>query len=296
MSTSTSPYIGRFAPSPSGNLHFGSLVTALGSYLQARSQKGKWLVRIDDIDPPREVPGAADNILKTLAHYGLYWDDQVLYQSKRHDAYRAALDDLRQQGKSYYCTCSRQRIKALQGHYDGHCRNLHLPDHQAAIRLKQTHPVYQFTDRLRGEIVTPANVAEEDIIIHRKDGLFAYNLVAVVDDHYQNVTEVMRGADLIPTTSQQISLYHHLSLPVPDYAHLPRILNHDNNKLSKQNHATALPMTDPRPVICHALTLLNQPPIQHWRDLSTDEILKTATDKWQLAAIPSHDIIDNAYD
>ncbi len=172
---------------------------------------------------------------------------------------------------------------------------MYLPNHDAAIRLKQTHPVYQFTDRLRGEIYTEANIAEEDIIIHRKDGLFAYHLVVVVDDHYQNVTEVIRGADLIPATSQQISLYHHLSLPIPDYAHLPLILNHDNNKLSKQNHATALPMTDPRPVICHALKLLNQPSIEHWRDLSTSEILKIATDKWQLKAIPSHDIIDDAY-
>ncbi|EMI5490220.1 tRNA glutamyl-Q(34) synthetase GluQRS [Providencia stuartii] len=296
MKSTTSPYIGRFAPSPSGNLHLGSLVTALGSYLQARSQNGKWLVRIDDIDPPREVAGASQRILTTLEHYGLYWDDHVLYQSQRHDAYREALEYLHQQGKSYYCTCSRHRIKELQGHYDGHCRHLQLPALDAAIRLKQTHPVYQFTDKIRGTVYTEANVAEEDVIIHRKDGLFAYNLVVVVDDHYQNVTEVVRGADLIPATLQQISLYHHLSLPIPRYAHLPLILNHDNNKLSKQNHATALPMTDPRPVICHALALLKQPPIAHWQDLNTHQLLEIATRQWQLAVIPSHDIIDKTYD
>ena len=119
-------YIGRFAPSPSGDLHFGSLIAALGSYLQARSQQGRWLVRIEDIDPPREVPGAASRILRTLEHYQLHWDGSVLYQSHRHDAYRAALDALRHEHKAYFCTCTRSRIHSLGGFYDGHCRALHL--------------------------------------------------------------------------------------------------------------------------------------------------------------------------
>ncbi len=147
-----SHYVGRFAPSPSGDLHFGSLIAALGSYLQARAQRGQWLVRIEDIDPPREVPGAAARILSALEHYGLHWDGQVIYQSQRHDAYRAALDLLQRQGLSYYCTCTRSRIQHIGGLYDGHCRDLQLGPQGAAIRLRQTAPVYGFHDRLQGEL------------------------------------------------------------------------------------------------------------------------------------------------
>jgi glutamyl-Q tRNA(Asp) synthetase len=134
---SESHYIGRFAPSPSGELHFGSLIAALGSYLQARAQQGKWLVRIEDIDPPREVPGAAETILRQLEHYGLHWDGDVLWQSKRHDAYRERLAWLYEQGLSYNCTCTRARIQSVGGVYDGHCRTLNHGPENAAVRLRQ---------------------------------------------------------------------------------------------------------------------------------------------------------------
>ena len=190
-----SHYVGRFAPSPSGDLHFGSLIAALGSYLQARAQRGQWLVRIEDIDPPREVPGAAARILSALEHYGLHWDGQVIYQSQRHDAYRAALDLLQRQGLSYYCTCTRSRIQHIGGLYDGHCRDLQLGPQGAAIRLRQTAPVYGFHDRLQGELHADPALAGEDFIIRRRDGLFAYNLAVVIDDHFQGVTEIVRGSD-----------------------------------------------------------------------------------------------------
>lgn len=280
-----SDYIGRFAPSPSGELHFGSLIAALGSYLQARAHQGIWRVRIEDIDPPREVPGAASTILRQLEHYGLHWDGDVLWQSQRHDVYREHLDWLHTQGLSYYCTCTRARIQSIGGLYDGHCRDRHAGPENAALRLRQTRPVLGFYDHLRGDITTDAGLAREDFIIHRRDGLFAYNLAVVVDDHFQGVTEIVRGADLIEPTVRQISLYHHFGWPVPDYVHLPLALNGDGNKLSKQNHAPALPTGDPRPVLIQALQFLNQDIVKEWRELTVEDLLKVAVRNWRLAAI-----------
>ena len=197
---SESHYIGRFAPSPSGELHFGSLIAALGSYLQARARQGQWLVRIEDIDPPREVPGAAETILRQLEHYGLHWDGDILWQSQRHDAYRERLAWLAEQGLSYNCTCTRARIQSVGGVYDGHCRTRHNGPENAAVRLIQRTPVTQFTDVLSGTIQADERLAREDFIIHRRDGLFAYNLAVVIDDHFQGVTEIVRGADLVEPT------------------------------------------------------------------------------------------------
>lgn len=278
-------YIGRFAPSPSGELHFGSLIAALGSYLQARALGGQWLVRIEDIDPPREIPGAAGTILRQLEHYGLRWDGEVLWQSQRHNAYREALAWLREHNLSYYCTCSRSRIQQIGGFYDGHCRTLNHGPENAAMRLIQRQPVLSFEDRLRGTIVAEASLAREDFIIHRRDGLFAYNLAVVVDDNFQGVTEIVRGADLIEPTVRQISLYRQFGWPVPEYVHLPLALNEQGIKLSKQNHAPALPQGDPRPVLAAALAFLNQPLIAGWRDLSLDELLSEAVNNWALGAI-----------
>ncbi|WP_145542245.1 tRNA glutamyl-Q(34) synthetase GluQRS [Yersinia alsatica] len=279
-------YVGRFAPSPSGDLHFGSLIAALGSYLQARAQGGSWLVRIEDIDPPREIPGAAARILTALEHYGLHWDGPVIYQSQRHEAYRATLEWLKQQGLSYYCTCTRSRIQQIGGLYDGHCRERHLPADGAAIRLRQTQPVYSFYDKLLGELHAVPALAEEDFIIRRRDGLFAYNLAVVVDDAFQGVTEIVRGADLIEPTVRQIALYKQLQQPVPSYLHLPLALNPDGNKLSKQNHAPPLPNGDPRPILVEALKFLRQPLPECWQDLDLPLLLRFAVENWTLAAIP----------
>lgn len=287
-------YIGRFAPSPSGELHFGSLIAALGSYLQARAQQGRWLVRIEDIDPPREVPGAADTILKQLEHYGLHWDGDVLWQSQRHEAYRAALNWLRQQGLSYYCTCTRSRIQQIGGFYDGHCRTLGNGPQNAAMRLVQNNPVLSFQDGLRGQLHADESLAREDFIIHRRDGLFAYNLAVVVDDHFQGVTEIVRGADLIEPTVRQISLYQQFGWPAPGYIHLPLALNEQGFKLSKQNHAPALPQGDPRPLLVEALRFLNQQVADGWQDLTLERLLEQAVMNWSLNSVPVNTSFSNA--
>ncbi len=279
-----SDYIGRFAPSPSGELHFGSLIAALGSYLQARAKGGIWRVRIEDIDPPREVPGAADTICDSSI--ATVCTGTARYcAAQRHDAYRERLTWLRDRDLCYYCTCTRARIHSVGGIYDGHCRDLRLGAENAALRLRQTRPVLEFYDQLRGTLVADEPLAREDFIIHRRDGLFAYNLAVVVDDHFQGVSEIVRGADLIEPTVRQISLYQHFGWPVPDYVHLPLALNAEGNKLSKQNHAPALPEGDPRPEIVRALTFLNQDVVEDWQALSIDDLLKQAIANWQPAKI-----------
>ncbi|AHF73345.1 glutamyl-Q tRNA(Asp) synthetase [Candidatus Sodalis pierantonius str. SOPE] len=283
----SAPYIGSFAPSPSGALHFGSLVAALDSYLQARACGGQWRVRIEDIDPPREVPGAADTLLPQLNHYGLHWDGPVMYQSQRHEAYLRVLATLRQRGLSYYCDCTRSRIQSLGCHYDGHCRDRRIPAEGAAIRLRQTAPVFHFHDRLRGRIEADPALAREDFIIRRRDGLFAYNLAVVVDDAAMDVTEVVRGADLIAPTVRQLSLYRQLDYKEPDYVHLPLALSPAGLRLLKQNHAPALPMSDPRPLLAQALGLLNQPLPPQWRAMRLESMLNWAVDHWRLDAVPT---------
>ena len=209
------PHIGRLSPPPSVELPFGSLISALCSHFPARARQGRWLVRIEDIDPPREVPGAAETILRQLEHYGLHWDGDVLWQSQRHDAYREALAWLHEQGLSYYCTCTRARIQSIGGIYDGHCRVLHHGPDNAAVRIRQQHPVTQFTDQLRGIIYADEKLAREDFIIHRRDGLFAYNLAVVGDDHFQGVSEIARGAVVIEPDVGPIPLYRHFGWEVP---------------------------------------------------------------------------------
>ncbi|MWP46471.1 tRNA glutamyl-Q(34) synthetase GluQRS [Gilliamella sp. Pas-s27] len=282
-------YIGRFAPSPSGPLHFGSLVTALGSYLQAKSCHGKWLVRIEDIDPPREVKGASSLILKTLEAFNLYWDDEILYQSTCSERYQAVLQTLLDKQQAYFCDCTRQRIHNLPyGIYDGFCRDRHLniPNQPLAIRLKQTQPVYQFTDRIRGIQTFDAQNAQEDFIIHRKDGLFAYNLVVVLDDHQQGITEIVRGADLLPVTAKQISLYQLLGLPTPSYCHLPLVLDSNGNKLSKQNHAKPIEVSNTQSLTIQALQFLGQQIPQDWQDATQKQLLDWAINHWKITNIP----------
>lgn len=286
--------IGRFAPSPSGELHFGSLIAALGSYLSARAQHGQWWVRIEDIDPPREIVGAATRILQQLEHYGLHWDGEVLWQSQRHDAYRAALNWLQTHRQSYFCTCSRRRIQQLGGFYDGHCRERQLGSAHAALRLRQHQPVMTFEDRLRGTVQACPRLAQEDFIIHRRDGLFAYNLAVVVDDHFQGVTEIVRGADLIEPTVRQIALYQQFGWSEPAWLHLPLALNGDGNKLSKQNHAPALPDGDPRPVLVAALRFLGQPVEAGWQDESQEKLLSRAVEQWNIGLIPHENALEPA--
>ncbi|MCW8330529.1 tRNA glutamyl-Q(34) synthetase GluQRS [Photobacterium sp. SDRW27] len=288
-------YIGRFAPSPSGPLHFGSLIAALGSYLQAKSQQGTWLVRMEDLDPPREMPGAADDILRTLEAYGLEWDGTVIYQSQRHDAYQAQIDAWLQSREAYYCQCTRKQIKLAGGYYPGTCRDLNHRAGNSAVRLKVNTPVTHFDDELHGRIEIPASLAQEDFIIHRRDGLFAYNLAVVLDDIAQGVTEVVRGADLIEPTGRQIGLYRQLAQPEVSYLHLPLAVTENGNKLSKQNHAPAIDKANPKPALIGALIFLGMAPPAELADASLEEILRWGTDNWHVGKLPKSTAITLAF-
>lgn len=279
-------YVGRFAPSPSGDLHFGSLIAALGSFLQARANHGRWLVRIEDIDPPREIAGAAARILNTLENYGLHWDGDVLYQSQRNDAYQEVLSNLYQQKRCYYCHCTRTRVQQIGGIYDGYCRERQLPAEGAALRLHLSQPISSFNDRHLGQLFADPKLVNEDFIIQRKDGLFAYNLAVVIDDHYQGVTEVVRGADLIEPTVRQIALYRHLGWCEPAYFHLPLALDAQGNKLSKQNHATPVPNNSPLSVLAKALTFLAQDLPADWQDATLQGLLAWSIKHWHSDRVP----------
>lgn len=277
-------YIGRFAPSPSGSLHFGSLVAALGSYLRARSQQGQWLLRIEDIDPPREVAGAADDILHTLEKFGLQWDGSVLYQSQRLDAYEAHLQTLLADDQAYFCQCTRKLIKTMGGTYDGRCGRLDEPLKQGAIRIRNREAVACFHDQLMGQVSTDAAFAAEDFIIKRSDGLYAYQLAVVLDDAYQGITEVVRGADLLEATVRQVSLYRQFGLPEPEWLHLPLASLEPGFKLSKQNHATPVDGNAPQIGLQAALAFLGQPSVDAESDISI--MLAQAVAQFDLQALP----------
>lgn len=242
-SESKPPYRGRFAPSPSGPLHFGSLVCALASYLDAKANGGQWLLRMEDIDPPREQKGASESILQTLRMHNLYWDDALLFQSTRSETYLQHLSFLLDSKLAYHCNCTRKRLASLNGKYDGRClRSPPLENHQCAIRLNTSECLNlvsdetTFLDLIQGE--QKNTVAEAgDFIVHRKDGLFAYQLAVVVDDIYQGITRVVRGRDLLDTTAQQRLLYKVFDKAIPEFAHIPVLVDKKGNKLSKQNHA-----------------------------------------------------------
>ncbi|MBY5993657.1 tRNA glutamyl-Q(34) synthetase GluQRS [Ferrimonas balearica] len=281
----SSSYIGRFAPSPSGPLHFGSLIAAVGSYLRARAQDGQWLVRMEDIDPPREMPGAADRILRTLTAHGLHWDGEVLFQSQRAERYDAILDRLAKQGQSYPCNCTRKRIKSVGGLYDGHCRQTPPSEGPVALRLHNRLAVQHFDDALLGPIDTDAPFAGEDFILKRRDGLYAYQLAVVVDDHDQGITEVVRGNDLLEATVRQLTLFGQLGWAPPTYLHLPLAVWADGNKLSKQNHAPALDDATPSANLLRALRFLGQTSDPDWADLPPQALLEQAVSGFRLEAI-----------
>ncbi|WP_100658635.1 tRNA glutamyl-Q(34) synthetase GluQRS [Alteromonas flava] len=234
---SKQPYIGRFAPSPSGNLHLGSLFTAVCSYLHARQHGGKWLVRIEDIDTPRCVPGADEAILQALSAHGLVWDDSVTYQSTQHAYYQRCLTTLAD--SIYACRCTRAKVRERNphGHYDGYCRKRDYPVEGAALRFYQGQTRVEFNDLLLGKIAIADPHNLDDFIVKRKDGLFAYNLVVVADDIRQQVSHIVRGADLLETTASQLALYQAFAKPAPLYLHLPVLCTKPGFKLSKQNHA-----------------------------------------------------------
>lgn len=279
-------YIGRFAPSPSGPLHFGSLIAAVGSYLQAKSQHGKWLVRIEDIDTPRMVAGIDSDILRTLEQFGLYWDDSVLYQSQRLARYQHIFSQLQQQQLLYGCQCSRKQISDMGGLYNGHCAALELTQPPLAWRLRSQGVSCHFTDLVFGQQQIDIALAKEDYIIKRRDGLFAYQLVVVVDDIDQGITEVIRGADLLQMTPRQQALCHLLGRQPPRYGHLPLAVVKPGFKLSKQNHAAAVSQWPANQVMAKVLAFLGQPLPTELQRAEVAEQLRWAIAHWRLAAIP----------
>ena len=282
--------IGRFAPSPTGPLHFGSLVSALASYLDIKKRRGQWLVRVEDIDPPREVPGASATILQQLDAHGLHWDGDVLYQSERLPDYLAALKQLAHKDLTYYCTCNRQRMQTLGGIYDGHCRDLQLADKDSAIRLNvgdTDRGHQQFTDLIMGDYQQSLRTEVGDFALRRRDGLFSYQLAVVVDDHYQGITHIVRGSDLLDSTPRQLYLQQCLGYQRPEYMHLPVVLNTDGQKLSKQNHAAALAPGNEAHNLYTALVWLQQQPPAELAYLSVSEILGWGITNWAISKIPS---------
>ncbi|MDO6486480.1 tRNA glutamyl-Q(34) synthetase GluQRS [Colwellia sp. 6_MG-2023] len=279
-------YRGRFAPSPSGLLHFGSLIAALASFLDAKASvdsngnPGKWLVRIEDIDPPREKVGASTAILKTLEAFGLHWDEDILYQSQQTNRYKHILNELQQQHLSYYCQCTRNEIKKLGGIYQGHCRPLNNAKENSATRLINQYGLYQFKDIFQGNISCDKRLAEEDFIIHRKDNLFAYQLAVVHDDIYQNISHVIRGCDLLEPTARQLTLYATLNKKPPQYGHIPLAITKQGFKLSKQNKATAIDNNNPQPALIAALNFLGQIPDPDLTHEQVPNIINWAIKHW----------------
>ena len=279
-------YRGRFAPSPSGPLHFGSLIAAVGSYLQAKSRQSQWLVRMEDIDTPRMQTGAADGILRTLERYQLLWDGDVWVQSHRIDRYQQVLELLKQQQLTYACNCTRSRIQSLGQGYDGFCRDKQLTEGQLAWRLKAPATASDFTDQLVGEVHIPVALAAEDYTLKRRDGLFAYQLVVVVDDMDQGITEVVRGADLIDLTTRQQALFQLLGAQAPAYLHLPLAVTEPGFKLSKQNHAPAVEFWPVSQTLAAVLRFLGHPPPAELTGADAEELLTWACSAWQIQQVP----------
>jgi glutamyl-Q tRNA(Asp) synthetase len=279
-------YRGRFAPSPSGLLHFGSLIAALASYLDAKHNRGQWLIRIEDIDPPREKVGASTEILSTLENYGLHWDEDVLYQSQQSDLYLEVLSLLAQQKLSYHCACTRAQIKIDGGIYQGHCRTLSLAASNNAIRVINSSATSQYHDLIQGEVSCDKKLAGEDFIVRRKDGLFAYQLAVVVDDIYQGISHIIRGCDLLEPTARQLSFYQILNQQAPKFGHFPLAVTDEGYKLSKQNNAPAIDTKNPIPSLIAALNFLGQQPPNELKYASVDELLAWATAHWSINNLP----------
>ena len=288
-------YRGRFAPSPTGPLHFGSLVAAVGSYLDARTQAGQWLVRMEDVDTPRNVPGAADDILRTLDAFGFEWDGPGLYQSRRLEAYAEALAALGNAGLAYGCGCSRKEIAdslsrpAIDGGlvYPGTCRNgLPAGRQVRAWRLRVDPAEIAFDDRVQGRVAQHLDRDVGDFVLRRADGLFAYQLAVTVDDHFQGISNIVRGADLLGSTPRQIWLQQCLGFATPSYAHLPVAANAAGEKLSKQTLACALRTDQAAAELIRALRFLGQGVPTDLAGANLPAVWAWAGENWQWDAIP----------
>jgi len=290
------PYRGRFAPSPTGPLHFGSLVAAVGSYLDARANSGEWLVRIEDVDGPRTVPGAAEKILRTLEGFGFEWDGEMVVQSRRVDLYHDAIVLLQANRDVFPCACSRSEIAAATDQisvdgglvYPGACRD-GLAEAKAARawRLRVPDREFSFFDRIQGE--SRQNLAREvgDFILLRADGQYAYQLAVVVDDALQGVNAVVRGVDLLDSTARQMWLQQCLGLPTPSYAHLPVVVNATGEKLSKQTLAAAVDPVGGSAILASAMQFLGHEVPTGLRDMPIAEFWRWAVSVWSITRVPA---------
>lgn len=286
-------YRGRFAPTPSGPLHFGSIVAAAASYLEARAHGGEWHLRIDDLDPPRAAPGATDSILRCLEQLGFEWNGPVVYQSQRTPAYHAALHQLRQRGLVYPCACTRREISehAQMGFegpiYPGTCRQGMPPGRDArALRLLTKDIRVNFDDALLGPQARDLERESGDFVLYRADGVFAFHLASAVDDGELGMTDIVRGADLLESSARQIYVLTLLGLPVPQYMHLPIAVNSQGEKLSKQTFAEAVDPSKRGRVLVPALRFLGQAPPEGLSGAGTHEVWSWAIANWQRGRIP----------
>ena len=281
-----SGYIGRFAPSPTGPLHFGSLLAALASYLDARANQGKWLMRVEDLDPLREPVGSADHILQQLQDLGMDWDDEVLYQSSRLDAYEEVLHKLQEDGLCYTCDCTRPQIREMGLVYNGSCRERAAPPEMPyAQRLKTDALEIGFIDQIQGHFAQQLEGEVGDFVIRRKDELFAYQLAVVVDDAFQNITHVVRGWDLLDSSPRQIYLQRVLKYQKMHYAHIPIIVDAKGQKLSKQAFAPSIKTDRASQTIFKALTFLGQAPPAELATERPKSQLEWAIDSWEVQGI-----------
>jgi glutamyl-Q tRNA(Asp) synthetase len=293
MNTLEPIYRGRFAPSPTGPLHFGSLVAAAGSFLEARTKGGEWLLRMEDVDAPRCSRAAADDILRTLEACGFSWDGEVIWQSRRTGAYATALERLKAAGRVFACACTRKELAdsaiAPDGAaiYPGTCRQGLAAGRQArAWRLPVGDARVGFDDAIQGRIDSDLAADAGDFILLRADGLFAYQLAVVVDDADAGITDVVRGADLLASTPRQMFLQQCLGLPTPGYAHLPVAVNAAGEKLSKQTRAAAVDAARPGPALFAALEFLGQRPPAELSGAAPEDLWGWAMSHWQLERVP----------
>ncbi|HEY2463691.1 MAG TPA: tRNA glutamyl-Q(34) synthetase GluQRS [Steroidobacteraceae bacterium] len=282
----SAPYIGRFAPTPSGDLHFGSLYAAVASFLDARAHGGRWLLRMEDLDRPREVAGSADGILRTLERFGFEWDGAVTRQSERAAHYEAALSDLRAQQRTFACSCSRAQLED-ELRYPGTCRARELSlGTPAAIRLRVEPGQVLFTDRIQGTYRQDVAHAVGDIILKRRDQIYAYVLAVAVDDAAQGITHIVRGADLLDNTPRQIYLQRLLGFPEPSYAHVPVLTEPDGAKLAKSRRSVRLSADSPLPQLCAVFSLLGLAPPPSLASSAISEAWRWSIGQWDLNKVP----------
>ena len=282
-------YIGRFAPSPTGPVHYGTLIAAAGSYLQAKKNRGKWLIRMEDVDITRKVDGADTDILNTLESFGFEWDDEVIYQTKQTEYYQQALERLIAQSLVFPCLCSRKQLAETNNNiYPGTCRKRILPEkNEHALRILANDINIEFTDKVMGK--RSQNIKQQcgDFIIKRRDGLFAYQLAVVVDDALQNISEIVRGADLLDSTPRQIYLQQLLNYPTPDYCHLPLAVDNSGIKISKSEGAAKIDVKHKEQQLLSVLAFLGQSPPEELAKSSINDIWSWATEHWDATDVPS---------